>query len=88
MEKFGTLKIRSFFATGRDEHGRETGGKWVALLTRHCVTREDAKDITFAFCKANPKDLHYDAEFTIRENLVEAFDDQEFIEWQDLRSMR
>ncbi len=69
MENLGTLKIRTYFTLDRDEHGRETSGKWLTVLTRHSVDRDEAEEI-FTKAKAlHPQDRHLHATFTIQEHL-------------------
>lgn len=69
MQDIGTLKIRFFFTLSRDEHGRETSGKWLNMLTRHCVTREEAQEIFEGVKVNNPSSMQFHAVFTIEENL-------------------
>ena len=69
MQDIGTLKIRFFFTLSRDEFGRETAGKWLNMLTKHCVTREDAQLIFEDVKKNNPSSMQFHAVFTIEDML-------------------
>jgi len=64
---FGTLKIKTFYTLARDEHGRETAGKWINIITKHGITKEDAEEIFTQAKKCNPEDQHLYADFVVRE---------------------
>lgn len=67
MDAYGELKIKMFVALSRDEHGRETAGKWLTLMTRHCVDMKDAREIFEDVKACNPRAEHLIGEFIIRE---------------------
>ena len=69
MQDTGTLKIRSFFALDRDDHGREISGKWLTVLTKHGITRDQAEEVFTKVKASNPEDRHLHATFTIEEHL-------------------
>lgn len=69
MENTGTLKIRTFFTLAQDEHGRETSGKWLNVLTQHNLTLDEANEIFTRVKDLHSRDKHLHAEFVIREHL-------------------